>query len=98
MWVTISARLSMRRRATVSSRSAVACASFRGKELSKRLDDEIVAKIVKRREVRSALPRMDLVFPASGKGWFEGQEIKFEVGGFCDGWSIARMTSGTIRC
>lgn len=66
-------------------------ASFMGKDLSKRLDDAIVAKILERREVESALPRMDLVFPASGKGWFEGQEIKFEVGGFCDGIDPAFM-------
>jgi ABC-type antimicrobial peptide transport system permease subunit len=60
-------------------------ASFLGKDVTKRIDDAIVDKIRARKEVASAVPRMTVAFPASGRGWFEGQELKFEVGGFCDG-------------
>ena len=60
-------------------------ASFLGKDLSKRLDDNVVEQIRARKEVKAAVPRMTMVFPASGKGWFDDQEIKFEVGGFADG-------------
>lgn len=55
----------------------------------KRLDDSIVETIRKRPEVREALPRMNLNFPAYGKGSFEGQELRFEVGGFADGIDAA---------
>ena len=34
---------------------------------------------------RRALPRMSLSFPAFGRGDFEGNDLKFEVGGFADG-------------
>ncbi|MBK7535149.1 MAG: ABC transporter permease [Myxococcales bacterium] len=51
----------------------------------KRLDDAIVDTIRKRPEVAEALPRMNLNFPAYGKGRFEGQDLRFEVGGFADG-------------
>ncbi len=60
-------------------------ASLLGKDVSKRLDDSIVETIRKRPEVKEALPRMTLNFPAYGKGSFEGQELRFEVGGFADG-------------
>ena len=51
----------------------------------KRLDDSVVEIIRKRPEVAEALPRMNLNFPAYGKGSFEGQDLRFEVGGFADG-------------
>jgi putative ABC transport system permease protein len=54
-------------------------------DTTKRLDDSIVEIIRKRPEVAQALPRMNLNFPAYGKGSFEGQELRFEVGGFADG-------------
>jgi putative ABC transport system permease protein len=60
-------------------------ATLLGKDISKKLDDKIVAAIKARPEVAEALPRMGLVFPASGGGSFEGQDLKFEVGGFADG-------------
>jgi hypothetical protein len=60
-------------------------ASLLGKDISKKLDDKVVEQIKERPEVAEALPRMNLVFPASGYGTFEGQELKFEVGGFADG-------------
>jgi putative ABC transport system permease protein len=60
-------------------------ATLLGKDISKKLDDKVVAAIKARPEVAEALPRMGLVFPASGGGSFEGQELKFEVGGFADG-------------
>ncbi|MCA9680057.1 MAG: ABC transporter permease [Myxococcales bacterium] len=60
-------------------------ASFMGKDITKKLDDATVDLIRKRPEVKTALPRMALAFPAAGYGSFEGQELKFEVGGFCDG-------------
>jgi ABC-type lipoprotein release transport system permease subunit len=60
-------------------------ASLLGKDLSKKLDDAIVKKILTRKEVKSAIPRMNLSFPAFGRGNFEGSDLKFEVGGFADG-------------
>lgn len=60
-------------------------ASLLGKDVSKKLDDSIVETIRKRPEVAEALPRMNLNFPAYGKGSFEGQDLRFEVGGFADG-------------
>jgi putative ABC transport system permease protein len=60
-------------------------ASLLGKDVSKRLDDSVVEILRKRPEVAEALPRMNLNFPAYGKGSFEGQELRFEVGGFADG-------------
>ena len=50
-----------------------------------RLDDAMVDLIRARPDVVDVVPRMTVVFPASGRGEFEGQQIKFEVGGFCDG-------------
>jgi hypothetical protein len=64
--------------------------SFFGKDTSKKLDDAIVQKIKARDEVdpedtTSVVPRMNLVFPAFGRGDFENNDLKFEVGGFADG-------------
>ncbi|MFT3691810.1 MAG: ABC transporter permease [Kofleriaceae bacterium] len=60
-------------------------ASIAGMDVSKKLDDNIVKTILARPEVKSALPRMALSFPAAGRGDFEGNDLKFEVGGFADG-------------
>ncbi len=60
-------------------------ASLAGMDVSKKLDDTIVKTILARSEVKSALPRMTLSFPAAGRGDFEGNDLKFEVGGFADG-------------
>lgn len=59
--------------------------SFGGKDITMPLTDETVAKLRAHRDVREALPRMRLDFLAAGYGNFEGEEIKFEVGGFTDG-------------
>lgn len=59
--------------------------SIAGKNLSQKLNQSTVDQIKARREVSEALPRMTLQFPAIGFGRFEGQEIRFEVGGFTDG-------------
>src|SRR5690349_12704718 len=58
---------------------------FLGKDASKKLDDATVATILTRPEVAAAVPRMNLSFPAAGRGDFEGSDLKFEVGGFADG-------------
>jgi len=60
-------------------------ASLLGKDISKKLDDSIVKTILTRPEVSLAIPRMNLAFPAFGRGNFEGNDLKFEVGGFADG-------------
>ncbi|HEY5926376.1 MAG TPA: ABC transporter permease [Kofleriaceae bacterium] len=60
-------------------------ASLLGKDISKKLDDDIVKTILARPEVGSAVPRMSLAFPAFGRGNFEGSDLRFEVGGFADG-------------
>jgi ABC-type antimicrobial peptide transport system permease subunit len=59
--------------------------SLLGKDASKRLDDSTVKTIVSRPEVKAAIPRLNLAFPAAGRGDFEGTDLKFEVGGFADG-------------
>jgi ABC-type lipoprotein release transport system permease subunit len=59
--------------------------SLLGKDASKRLDDTTVKTILARPEVKSAIPRLNLAFPAAGRGDFEGTDLKFEVGGFADG-------------
>jgi hypothetical protein len=51
-----------------------------GKDTSKKLDDAVVQMILARPEVKSAVPRMNLAFPAAGRGDFEGTDLKFEVG------------------
>jgi FtsX-like permease family len=56
-----------------------------GKDTSMRLDDKVVKTLLARPEVKSAVPRMNLAFPAAGRGSFEGSDLKFEVGGFADG-------------
>ena len=50
-----------------------------------------------RPEVASALPRMNLTFPAFGRGDFEGNDLKFEVGGFADGIDPARSSQDDPR-
>jgi putative ABC transport system permease protein len=60
-------------------------ASLLGKDISKKLDDNIVKTILTRPEVAGAVPRMSLAFPAFGRGNFEGSDLRFEVGGFADG-------------
>jgi len=59
--------------------------SLLGKDTSKRLDMSTVKTILARPEVGSAVPRMNLAFPAAGRGSFEGTDLRFEVGGFADG-------------
>ena len=51
----------------------------------KKLDDAVVASLREHADVRSAVPRMALAFPAIGLGSFEGKDLRFEVGGFADG-------------
>lgn len=60
-------------------------ASLLGKDVTKKLDDKIVAAIRARPDVAAALPRMNLAFPAFGRGDFENNDLRFEVGGFADG-------------
>jgi putative ABC transport system permease protein len=67
-------------------------ASLLGKDISKKLDDKIVKTILTRPEVKLAVPRMNLAFPAFGRGNFEGNDLKFEVGGFADGVDPAFVT------
>lgn len=50
-----------------------------------RLDKATVDKILARPEVASAIPRMNIAFPASGRGDFEGKEFRLELAGFVDG-------------
>ena len=59
--------------------------SVGGVDLTDPLDDADVALIKTHPDVADALPRMRVTFPAIGFGSFEGEEIKFEVGGFTDG-------------
>lgn len=59
--------------------------SFGGKDITIPLTDATVEKLKAHPDVADALPRMRLSFPAAGYGNFEGEEIKFEVGGFTDG-------------
>jgi putative ABC transport system permease protein len=49
------------------------------------LDDDLVAKIKQRPEVRGAYPKLRLAFPAAGVAYVMGRTQHFEVGGFCDG-------------
>ena len=72
-------------------------ASLLGKDISKKLDDAIVEKIRSRPEVDRAnptavVPRMALAFPAFGHGSFEGNDLRFEVGGFADGINADLVT------
>jgi putative ABC transport system permease protein len=59
--------------------------SLGGLDTTGKLDDDVVAMLRGHQDVRDAVPRMRAVFPAAGFGTFEGEDIKFEVGGFCDG-------------
>ncbi|MEJ7603652.1 MAG: ABC transporter permease [Kofleriaceae bacterium] len=59
--------------------------SLFGKDASKKLDDTTVKTIQARPEVKAAVPRMNLAFPAAGRGDFEGTDLRFEIGGFADG-------------
>ncbi len=70
--------------------------TFMGTDTTKKIDDRIVDIIRRYPDVKLAIPRMALVAPARGKGWFgkmlsEGDDgsdatpVEFEVGGFCDG-------------
>ena len=59
--------------------------SLFGKDASKKLDDTTVKTIEARPEVKAAVPRMNLAFPAAGRGDFEGTDLRFEIGGFADG-------------
>jgi putative ABC transport system permease protein len=59
--------------------------SVGGVDLTDPLDDADVALLKSHPDVADALPRMRVSFPAIGFGSFEGEEIKFEVGGFTDG-------------
>src|SRR5262245_20572310 len=61
-------------------------------DVSKKLDDSIVEKIKARPEVARAVPRMALTFPAFGRGDFEGNDLRFEVGGFADGVDSSFVT------
>jgi len=54
-------------------------ASLLGVDMTKRLTDDIVEEIRARPDVNTAIPRMALAFPAVGKGWFDGNELKFEL-------------------
>jgi len=67
--------------------------SIGGVDLTDPLDDSDVAKIRAHPDVGEALPRMRTAFPAAGMGTFEGEEIKFEVGGFCDGIDPSYLAS-----
>lgn len=73
--------------------------SFLGHDTSKKLDDAIVQKIKHRPEVdpndpNAVVPRMNLSFPAFGRGDFQGNDLKFEVGGFADGISPEFVADG----
>jgi ABC-type lipoprotein release transport system permease subunit len=57
--------------------------SFTG--MTKRLDDELVQKILARPEVGNAYPKLKMSFPARGEGLLLGNQVRFEVAGFCDG-------------
>jgi len=53
--------------------------------LTTSLDDALVQKIVARPEVKTAYPKLKMAFPAKGGGRLLGNDLAFEVGGFCDG-------------
>ncbi|HVV87247.1 MAG TPA: FtsX-like permease family protein [Kofleriaceae bacterium] len=59
--------------------------SVGGVDITAKLTQDTVDKIKARKEVKEALPRMTMQFPALGDGNFEGQDLRFEVGGFTDG-------------
>lgn len=53
--------------------------------ISVKLDEALVERIRARPEVAQAFPKMKMAFPAKGWGRFLGADLRFEVGGFCDG-------------
>ncbi|MGE3546817.1 MAG: ABC transporter permease [Kofleriaceae bacterium] len=59
--------------------------SLLGKDATKRIDDTTVKTIAQRPEADRVLPRMNLAFPAAGRGEFEGADLRFELAGFADG-------------
>lgn len=59
--------------------------SLIGKDASKKLDDTTVKTISLRPEVKTAVPRLALAFPAAGRGEFQGNDLRFQVSGFADG-------------
>ncbi|HUH02366.1 MAG TPA: FtsX-like permease family protein [Kofleriaceae bacterium] len=69
-------------------------ASLLGQDLTRKLTDESVAEIRSHPDVKEAVPRMGVSFPAAGTGYIKRSddkddyhELRFEVGGFCDGIS-----------
>jgi len=56
-----------------------------GRTLAKKIDESAVESMRAQPGVQEAVPRMQLTFPANGQGGFDGKELRFEVGGFCDG-------------
>ena len=67
-------------------------ASLLGVDVTKQLDDSTVEAITQRPGVARVVPRMSMAFPAAGYGWFNGQTIHFEIGGFCDGIDASYIT------
>jgi putative ABC transport system permease protein len=66
--------------------------SILGKDLTKKLDDKVVAEIRAHPDVKEVVPRMAMIVPTAGKAYIRRsaedenpQEVDFEVGGFCDG-------------
>ncbi|MBA3539112.1 MAG: ABC transporter permease [Deltaproteobacteria bacterium] len=59
--------------------------SLLGKDISKKLDDSLVAQLKTRPEAKRVLPRMSLQFPAYGDGTFNGSHLSLEIGGAADG-------------
>lgn len=71
--------------------------TFLGTDTTKKIDDRIVDIIRRYPDVKLAIPRMAMIAPARGKGWFgkmwsedgdgdpDATPVEFEVGGFCDG-------------
>ena len=54
-------------------------ASFLGKDISTKITGETVQKISARPEVVEAVPRMAVAFPSIGRGYFNGNELKFSL-------------------
>jgi hypothetical protein len=61
----------------------------------KKLDDGVVAMLRAQPDVKSAVPRMALAFPAAGRGDFEGKDLRFEIGGFADGVDPSFVLDGS---
>ena len=49
------------------------------------VNDALVGELRGRPEVRAAVPKMKMLFPAKGWGNLLGTNVTIEVGGFCDG-------------